>query len=104
MQIVVGSVKTNIGHLEGCAGIAGLVKGILAIENGMIPQHLNFEAPGNPAIDFNGWKVKARKYTKAQIRPLLILYYTRFRSVILPGRLKDSGVRALTVLALVGRK
>ncbi|KAF3064875.1 Lovastatin diketide synthase LovF [Daldinia childiae] len=56
--IYVGSVKTNIGHLEGCAGIAGLVKGILTIENGMIPQHLNFEAPGNPAIDFNGWKVK----------------------------------------------
>ncbi|KAI1473663.1 ketoacyl-synt-domain-containing protein [Daldinia eschscholtzii] len=56
--IYVGSVKTNIGHLEGCAGIAGLVKGILTIENGMIPKHLNFKAPGNPAIDFDGWKVK----------------------------------------------
>ncbi|KAI1654630.1 ketoacyl-synt-domain-containing protein [Daldinia decipiens] len=56
--IYVGLVKTNIGHLKGCAGIAGLVKGILTIENGMIPQHLNFEAPGNLAIDFNAWKVK----------------------------------------------
>lgn len=59
--VYVGSVKTNIGHLEGCAGIAGLVKGILTIENGVIPKHLNFEAPGNPSIDFNGWKVKVRK-------------------------------------------
>ncbi|KAI2617049.1 ketoacyl-synt-domain-containing protein [Hypoxylon sp. NC1633] len=56
--VYVGSVKTNIGHLEGCAGIAGVIKGILTIENGMIPKHLNFEAPGNPAIDFGGWKVK----------------------------------------------
>ncbi|KAG4223194.1 hypothetical protein PC116_g28335 [Phytophthora cactorum] len=62
--IYVGSVKTNIGHLEGCAGIAGLVKGILTIENGMIPKHLNFEAPGNPAIDFNGWKVKVKKTSR----------------------------------------
>lgn len=58
--IIVGSIKTNIGHLEGGAGIAGLVKGILAVENGIIPKHINFEAPGNPAINFEGWKVKVR--------------------------------------------
>ncbi|KAI1392245.1 ketoacyl-synt-domain-containing protein [Hypoxylon trugodes] len=56
--IYVGSIKTNIGHLEGCAGIAGLIKGVLTIENGMIPKHLNFEPPGNPAIDFDSWKIK----------------------------------------------
>ncbi|KAI0379176.1 ketoacyl-synt-domain-containing protein [Hypomontagnella monticulosa] len=56
--IYVGSVKTNIGHLEGCAGVAGLIKGILTVENGVIPKHLNFESPGNPDIDFDGWKVK----------------------------------------------
>ncbi|KAI2470151.1 ketoacyl-synt-domain-containing protein [Annulohypoxylon bovei var. microspora] len=55
--IYVGSIKTNIGHLEGCAGIAGLIKGILAIENGLLPKHLNFELPGNPAIKFKDWKV-----------------------------------------------
>ncbi|KAK7757632.1 Type I Iterative PKS [Diatrype stigma] len=55
--IYIGSIKTNLGHLEGCAGIAGLIKGVLAIENGYIPKHLNFETP-NPDIDFEGSRVK----------------------------------------------
>ncbi|KAI0595228.1 ketoacyl-synt-domain-containing protein [Biscogniauxia sp. FL1348] len=56
--IYIGSIKTNIGHLEGSAGVAGLLKGILTIENGIIPKHINFEAPGNPAIDFEGLRIK----------------------------------------------
>ncbi|KAH6680488.1 hypothetical protein B0J14DRAFT_683803, partial [Halenospora varia] len=53
----VGSVKPNIGHLEGCAGVAGFVKGVLMLENGQIPQNLYFEKV-NPNIDLDGWKIK----------------------------------------------
>jgi natural product biosynthesis luciferase-like monooxygenase protein len=47
----VGSVKTNIGHLEVAAGIAGFIKTILALKHKLIPASLNFEQP-NPEINF----------------------------------------------------
>jgi acyl transferase domain-containing protein len=45
----VGSVKTNLGHLEGAAGIAGLLKAVLSVRHATLPASLNFATP-NPAI------------------------------------------------------
>jgi acyl transferase domain-containing protein/acyl carrier protein len=47
----IGSVKTNIGHLDSAAGVAGLIKTILALKHKQIPPSLHFEQP-NPQIDF----------------------------------------------------
>jgi acyl transferase domain-containing protein/acyl carrier protein len=49
----IGSVKTNIGHLETAAGIAGLIKTALALHYKQVPPSLHFERP-NPKIDFAG--------------------------------------------------
>jgi acyl transferase domain-containing protein len=47
----IGSVKTNIGHLDAAAGVAGLIKTVLALEHRELPPSLNFENE-NPRIDF----------------------------------------------------
>ncbi|KAI1100274.1 hypothetical protein F4804DRAFT_54093 [Jackrogersella minutella] len=52
--LYIGSVKSNIGHLEAGAGIAGLVKAIYALENGQIPPNIWFEK-ANPKLDLEKW-------------------------------------------------
>ncbi|BAZ33985.1 polyketide synthase (plasmid) [Cylindrospermum sp. NIES-4074] len=47
----VGSVKTNIGHLDAASGVAGLIKTVLSLKHKLLPPSLHFEQP-NPQIDF----------------------------------------------------
>ena len=51
-QCAIGSVKTNIGHLDEAAGIAGFIKATLAVQRGQIPPSLYFSRP-NPQIEFD---------------------------------------------------
>jgi acyl transferase domain-containing protein len=50
-KLTVGSVKTNLGHLEAAAGVAGIDKVVLALQHGVIPAHLNFQTP-TPHVDW----------------------------------------------------
>ncbi len=53
----VGSIKTNIGHLEGAAGVAGLIKVVCALQKGELPAHLNLRKP-TPHADWAGNRIK----------------------------------------------
>ncbi|MFV2196813.1 beta-ketoacyl synthase N-terminal-like domain-containing protein [Nocardiopsis sp. LOL_012] len=51
-RCALGSVKSNIGHTHAAAGVAGLIKTVLALQHGRIPPSLHFDQP-NPRIDFD---------------------------------------------------
>ncbi|KAI8632855.1 PKSKA1 [Xylariaceae sp. FL1651] len=63
-DLIIGSIKSNIGHSEAAAGLSGLIKVTLAVENALIPGNPTFINP-NPKIDFKTSRVRA---TRAPIK------------------------------------
>jgi acyl transferase domain-containing protein len=59
-RCVLGSVKTNLGHLESAAGVAGLIKAVLAIDRQIIPRHLHFKTL-NPRVSLEGTRLEIAK-------------------------------------------
>ena len=55
--LLVGSIKTNIGHAEASSGLAGLLKTVMALRHEAIPPHLHFSEP-NPRIAWNDWPIR----------------------------------------------
>ncbi|MEU7895953.1 SDR family NAD(P)-dependent oxidoreductase [Nonomuraea sp. NPDC049152] len=56
-ECLIGSVKGNIGHLEAAAGVAGLIKTVLAVHHGLIPPSLHYSTP-NPRIPFDEHRLR----------------------------------------------
>ncbi len=54
--VIIGSVKTNMGHLESAAGVAGLIKLVLTLQHGEVPPHLHLQKP-NPYIAWDEYPV-----------------------------------------------
>src|SRR6202043_11710 len=55
--LLIGSLKTNVGHLEAAAGVSGLIKVVLSLQHQEIPQHLHFRQP-SPHIPWDRLLVK----------------------------------------------
>ncbi|MES4907285.1 MULTISPECIES: SDR family NAD(P)-dependent oxidoreductase [unclassified Streptomyces] len=60
--LLVGSVKTNIGHLDGASGVIGLIKVALSLRHAAIPASLNFTEP-HPSIPMDRWKIRVNDTT-----------------------------------------
>ncbi|THC92577.1 hypothetical protein EYZ11_007940 [Aspergillus tanneri] len=59
-ELVIGSIKSNIGHSEAAAGLSGLIKAVMAVETGTIPGNPTFVTP-NPNIDWKSSRVRASR-------------------------------------------
>ena len=65
---LIGSVKTNLGHLEPASGIAGLIKAILCVQHREVPANLHFTRP-NPEIDFPALRLRVPRALEPVAEP-----------------------------------
>ncbi len=111
-SVALGSVKSNLGHLKGAAGSAGLLKAILALRDKVLPPSVHCERP-NPEIDF----AHSPLYVNAELKPWTMpadgvrraglsafgFGGTNFHAVLeeyIPGRLNGNGKRSVAVTEL----
>lgn len=66
-----GAVKSNIGHLEGGSGLAGIIKAIMILEKGIIPPNANFIRM-NPKIDAEFLNIKVGTANLYLVSPLIV--------------------------------
>lgn len=67
-EVLLGSVKTNLGYLDAACGITGLIKAVLVVRDGMVPANLHFAHP-NPEIDFGPFRVPTKTVPWPDGRP-----------------------------------
>ena len=108
-SVALGSVKSNIGHLKGAAGAAGLLKAALALRDKVLPPSVHCEHP-NPDIDF----AHSPLYVNTELKPWTMpaggvrraglsafgFGGTNFHAVLeeyIPGRLNGNGKRSVAV-------
>jgi Polyketide synthase modules and related proteins len=68
--LLIGSVKSNIGHSEPASGVCSVTKVILAMENGIIPPNINFKSPRKDIPSFHNGKI--------QVQCVHTVYVTKF--------------------------
>ena len=56
-RLYVGSIKSNIGHLEGASGVMSIIKAALMLEKGFLVPNCDFQKP-NPVVPFEKWNMK----------------------------------------------
>ncbi|TNF79409.1 MAG: acyltransferase domain-containing protein, partial [Acidobacteria bacterium] len=108
-SIPLGSVKSNIGHLKGAAGAAGLLKATLALSDKLLPPSLNFERP-NPNIDFANCpfyvntELQPWEVDRGDVRRVGVSAFgfggTNFHTVLeeyVPGRIRTNGRKQVAI-------
>jgi acyl transferase domain-containing protein len=88
--LYIGAIKSNIGHLEGASGVAGLIKSVQALEKAIIPPNINFEKV-NPKIFPDEWNIEVRFCaSNISIDDSLLIHLGSFLCVPYLGRVLKS--------------